>query len=471
MQQGSEDPTEELPSLEEEIARARTFFQTLSRSEQSKFLGFDLDAYEIARQIKENPVFLELCRNVEANGHRFWRLKQASKDHDLEFYTMHKLGQEKLAALLTALNAQNFDPLPEPISLGQGSCSRCSECGEVVELLTDGRAIRAVTVCQCPPEGPIEFELNVPSGRIAYADSLWPLFDVFGYYDIDSRLGLIQKTLAMAKIGCAYGCVGNSCPGIYRVDENTIVIASVPTDENTGKPINPPGEEVGGITTDLWWYSIVDADEYVRRGGKEEDRVDRLAVKPGVYKFSHNLRKDDRYGQTFIFATITWVREPDPVQDYLKEFREASFTAGQVIAHEIKRRPRLYGTPDGIMEAANQILDGGGDWHPNGFVQFDPDMGKDTPDLEIPKFDKPFRWNPLSDSSAICVAAGLGQDGEEGRIHLNPSFVALARNVLECMITHGTIPPNIPGWKEKGDPNLELAKKCLEKINQLYPAV
>ena len=250
-----------IAAVDDEFEQGLKKLRALPREELGEVLDMDLDDFDLAEQIRCHPAFLALCKSVEANGHRFWRLKKDATKRDLEFYSLSKIGKEKLTALLAVLNDQSSGPLPESISLGEGSFSECSECGDYVELLTDGRTILARSACQCPPEGPIEFELNVPSGRIVVANDLRDLFDVPGDFDINHRLGTIKQTLAMARIGCAHGFVGNSCPGVYRVDENTLAIASVPVDDDTDEPINPPGERVGGICTDLWWYSIVDADE------------------------------------------------------------------------------------------------------------------------------------------------------------------------------------------------------------------
>lgn len=432
-------------------------------------MGIDRQATELSQSIGEHPKFQAMLRLLDVQGHRFWRLKKEMEEGIFPTHFLHELGTEKLSALLQAI--QTNVPMSEFLSIGHSTASECSECGEYVSLETNGITMSVCQPCECPPEGPIEFELNVPSGELVYTDDLRPLFDIVGDYDINWRLGLIKQSLAMAKIGCAHGFVGNSCPGVYRVNDTTLAVASVPIDDDADEPINPPGEQVGSICTDLWWYSFVDAEEYERRGGTKEDQVNRLKVHPGVYKFSHKLRRDDS-DETFVYATLTWIREPDPVKDYLKEFREANFTAGQVIAHEIARWPTLYGGKDAIMAAADHIFcvnGGGGNWHPNGFVQYDPDMPKDTPDMEISKFDKPYHWYPLSEYSAIVVAAGLGKDRE--RLYLNPSFAVLARNILECMIRHGSMPPQIPAWQKRGDPNLALAQQCLVRINELYPEV
>jgi hypothetical protein len=422
-------------------------------------LGIDRNSFRLAGQINELPEFRNMLSSMDRREHHFWRLDRELIEKGFLYSLIH-LSAENLAALLDSISRQVA--MPQPVNIGH-SMSQCSDCREYVDLETDGVVVYATTTCECPPKGtPIEFELNVPSGELVYADDLRHAFDILGEYDINARLGLIKKTRAMAKIGCAHAFVGNSCPTVYRNDENTLTVAYFSDD----RELSSLWEEVGSITTDLWWYSFVDAEEYKRRGGKDTDDVNRLKVKPGVYKFLHHLPEE--YDDYFVFATIKWVREPDPVKDYLKESREANFTAGQVIAHMIKKWPTLYNGPDAVVAAANSIFcvyGGGGDWHPNGFVQYDPDMPVDTPDMEIGTFDRPYCWMPMCEYSALVAAAGLSP--QKGLIHLNPSFVALARTMLECMIKHGTTPMSCS--EQKGDPNLELAKQCLAALNERYP--
>jgi len=310
----------------------------------------------------------------------------------------------------------------------------------------------------------IEFELNVPSGSMVFSDSL-PEFQIFGSFDTNTEDGLKKQTMAMARIGCAHGFVGNSCPRVYRVDDKTILVANVPVDEETGEPKNTPGEYLAQIITDLWWYSFVDAEEYERRGGKKHNGFGfgRIKVRPGVYKFSHALRTNDNDNELRVYAIITWVREPDPIKDYLKEFRELNLTTEQIINHMLKQWPNMYTGDDAIIRAADYIFcvsGTGGDWHPNGFIQYDPDTPIEPVDLVVLIFDKVFNWYPLCEYSALVQAA----NGEFG---LNPSFAKLAKNVARCIVKHGGV-SSVCSVKDNHK-NQALAIECLEKLEARYP--
>lgn len=309
----------------------------------------------------------------------------------------------------------------------------CYECGQYLKIATDGLNFWVADPCECPEEGPIEFELNVPSGSIVYADNLSPAFHVLGMHNINTRLGLIRTTLDHAAIGCAHGYVGNSCPGIYQKDGkgDRFVIG----DRKLG--YRKKHIRVGSICTDLWWYSLADADEFFRRGGTEDMIQGRFNVVPGVYKFSHTYGSIYAKGrEQAAYAAFKKVREPDPVKDYLESFRALNLTAGQVAAQSMKRWPTLYGGPDGVQRVADQtfvVIGGCEDWHPNGFPIWQPDNDSTIEPVEIPKFDKSYKWYPVSKSCAAAVYL----NNDPPPFCLNESMVDLLQNVLENMATHG----------------------------------
>jgi hypothetical protein len=291
-------------------------------------------------------------------------------------------------------------------------------------------------------------ELNVPSGVMIFSDWL-PGFGFLGSYEGQEN-STYKEMMKMAADGCANGYVGNSDPDVFQADGKHLLVArSVP------KKDKEKYTEVGRIRTSAWWYAFADLDEFERRTDEDPAQFGQVAVTPGVYRFTHTLpgMRDPN-----VYAVIEWIREPDPIKDYRNEFREANFTAGQVIRHKMKQWPTSYGGPDGLIHAANYIIcviGPGAGWHPNGFVQSDPDMPTDIEDMEIPEFRQPFDWYPLSGHSTLVQAAN-------GELHLNPSFAALAKKVARSIVGYGTA---------KYPANKEIARQCLEKLERLYPGI
>lgn len=68
------------------------------------------------------------------------------------------------------------------------------------------------------------YELNIPSGRMIVSDNIkgFPLRGVvIGEYPEES----IETSLELAKVGLAYGYVGNSNPCIFKADDKKFIIA------------------------------------------------------------------------------------------------------------------------------------------------------------------------------------------------------------------------------------------------------
>ena len=300
---------------------------------------------------------------------------------------------------------------------------------------------------------PTIFELNVPSGAMVVGNDFRGHFRILGGFNVNEPKGKRKITKAMASVGCAYGFVGNSFPGVYQTKPNTFIIAG------SGEEGPPPGAEVASICTDLRWYSVVDHDEFKRRGCERKYRDAQLVLtKPGVYRFTHYNTRFAGYKKPHIYAKIEWVRKPDPVKDYASEWAKQNFTAGQVIARNIAMYPTLFGGPDGVRQAAEHIFcvtGGGGDWHENGFVLYDPETSSRQEEVSIPLFDEAYNWCPMRQHSNLCRAAGIG----DFEIMLNPSFLALAYNVANCIIKHGST-----GNSE----NVKIAKRCVKGLNKKY---
>jgi hypothetical protein len=194
--------------------------------------------------------------------------------------------------------------------------ARCGTC----DARLDSEVTDAVTVrTPCPyPDGVTSvITLAVPSGKVIVSDDLRPVYDwddseMASY---NSALGQKQAVEAMAAAGCAYGPVGNSCPGLYRTGPDTYVIASLGYDEESEEILPAGWEYLTAIITDLWAYSIADYEDWKAKGGDPgslnwADSV--IGIAPGTYQFTHHTgeRNLDRDAEgTVIFADIRYSRE------------------------------------------------------------------------------------------------------------------------------------------------------------------
>jgi len=491
------------------------------------------DDYETLKR-KFTARLKPLCENVEWGGHR-------------EFTSAFFLSG--IAAQLVSLSLK--DPtlpkkllkgnkvLETPLALRSPPGLGCSRCDTKLLFAFDGQQIR-VTSDPCPYSNGIHsvFELNVPSGKLVVANDLRTWFPCDDSRDINSTFGCHLTTLDYAGVGMAHGYVGNSSPGVYSAGSDSFVIGNY--DEGIWDPESqdyvpnpepsPWGEELTQICTDLWWYSIVDLAELVRRREyytpklSLEDllkRVEVLEVKPGVYEFRHDpeARSYENEGSTAptVYATFKWVRDPDPVRDYLAEDKAKNVTATEFLiqycldwptlfmskpvsvldsfdSHEGKsdedvlaevlaavaelenpkpERPSLevwnsltrQEKTHSLARAADHamcVLGSGVDWHENGFPR--KSITEDAKRLaveygEIESFPTDIDWYPISEGyGGLCLGAGIEGKYGDAPIKLNPSFVQLGRLICESALAKGE--------KHK---QWDLFGRCYSGLRRRYP--
>lgn len=156
--------------------------------------------------------------------------------------------------------------------------------------------------------------LAVPSGKIIVTDDLRPVYNWSDEEagDYNTALGQHNAIRIMAGQGCAYGPVGNSCPGLYRTGPGTYVIASPGWDpeKDDAEQVPEGWELLAAVITDLWAYSVADYGDWVARGGDAASiaRFDTIVDIPaGAYEFTHHTGEtgfDGYSAGTVIFAHI-----------------------------------------------------------------------------------------------------------------------------------------------------------------------
>ena len=393
------------------------------------------------------------------NGTRIGESMDRVRDHlFIRLYTMNKAHAEELVRA-----GQSEAPLDQWIPLPGGSLcvhDDCYLCGEGdFELETNGQVIRLVgKPCEYPEGLPLtEWELNVPSGKLVVANNLLEIFPLpeGDEFNVNMAIEKRRSSLTYAANGLAFGAVGNTCPSVYRCKDGTYKIANEPHDDDDTKPVFE-GERVAHISTTLWWYSICDHDEFVRRcerfGADADDfEIDVVDVVPGVYRFRHDDRARDGYGE-IVHARFERVRDPDPVKDFIALYENVEINPNALVQAKVERWPTLYGKvlsdhpanwelpvpwsemgeEDRIrswQRVADQVfctLGGGIEWHEKGFPLSTVDPS--VPDVEPPAFRKQYNWYPFSERYAALLTMGS----------LSPSFAKLAFRVLESIISFGT---------------------------------
>lgn len=179
-------------------------------------------------------------------------------------------------------------------------------CGEIVDYeVKAGEAgkvgtARTETACPCPDGLTTVVTLPIPSGKMIITDDLRDVYHLSrgvedSFFTYNSARGQAQVVEAMAKLGCAYGPVGNTCPGLYRVGEKNAGAYVITTfnheydDEGnvTNTPSLPESDRLAGIITDLWAYSAADYEDWQSKGGTGSDYDYTVVnVEPGTYEFT-----------------------------------------------------------------------------------------------------------------------------------------------------------------------------------------
>jgi hypothetical protein len=447
--------------LSQEAFLAGTEEREQTRVKRYEGLPFELRD-EIENALKETT--------FEYNGH--WRNGALLKD----FKPLEHLFVSGDA--MTAADAKDFlcaakakKPMdhwvPVDVSLALSSIRACSYCGEEgFGTETNGLVLRFTGKPCRFPEGlpPTEWELNVPSGKLVVANDLRRVFPLLeDDFDINTTRGCSQTALAYAAIGMSHAFVGNTCPGVFKCKDGSYKIANEPSGERwNGKKyvkVKVPkfdGENVAGICTDLWWYSICDQDEFERRckhfKQKAKDfRTTVIDIKPGVYRFRHDEDARSHNGpEECVYTKFEWIRGPDPVKDYLASYESVDVNPNAYVQAQVARWPTLYGvvkrgpgrretvTPWASMteeerthswqRVADQTMctiGGGIEWHEKGFprAKVDPSV----PDVEPPAFRAQHHWYPFSKPYGGLFEPKV----------LSPGFAKLAFRVLESVISFG----------------------------------
>lgn len=200
---------------------------------------------------------------------------------------------------------------PGPPFIDGPVADRCAICGDRPDFYVEDGFVCVREPCAYPDGIASLITLEVPSGRIIVTDDLRPMYQVDdGDLDYNTALGQHVYMQRMAAQGCAYGPVGNSCPGLYRTGRDTYVIASPDYDEATDAPVGVEGKILASITTDLWAYSIADFGHWRAKGGGSVRGAFALVPVPaGVYRFTHHTgeRGFDHDARPLVFADIARV--------------------------------------------------------------------------------------------------------------------------------------------------------------------
>jgi len=331
--------------------------------------------YEIRDLVKRSPAKFNYDFGGHGHGSEVWYIEEVCRRVELvpimkDFPTP---SATQIKALVKAMKGgKRVKPLPIDCGLRD-----CHVCDQDIKMTFDGKTFRSTTKCPYPNGMPeYSIELPVPSGKLVLANDLRDLFED-EYEEVDLRpgsrgwgfnvntdMGCRQVFEAYGELGMAHGFVGNTCPGMYRIDKNTLTLSMIKHDEDyecIEKEM--PGKRVGGVCTDLWWYSVVDYDDYVKRAGAEPDRYcDVIDVKPGVYKVTHRTHTFDRDANvTEHYAIFKWIRKSTG-KDIKKKREPIVTTVEDTIKANLIFSQRIFGNRGAVLDNLFFTIGAGNKW-------------------------------------------------------------------------------------------------------------
>lgn len=241
-------------------------------------------------------------------GHLFPRRIDPEHGEDM-IYVSGNIGVEDdvmLRMIARGISPKVFEPFVP------GLYSGCALCGKRPDVVIAPDAVTCTEPCEYPDGLTTVIRLEVPSGAMLVSDSLRRVYDwteADGVTDYNALIGQAQATQVMAAKGCAYGAVGNSCPGLWLTGGDNYVIASLPYTEDDTEVVPDGWQQVAFIITDLWAYSIADYDDFTAKGGKTEEIRGHwtiVNVTPGTYEFTCHTseRTFDRDADLVVFTDI-----------------------------------------------------------------------------------------------------------------------------------------------------------------------
>lgn len=209
--------------------------------------------------------------------------------------------------------------LPKPIEFTSEWYMHCHVCGEPFQASFDGIDFTILNECRFPHGLIVEVDVPFPSGRVVVENDVSGLFpevedkdppttprDLFPEskqthpVSVNALMGCALVGVDYAKAGCAHLFVGNCCPGVYRYKRDRLVVGAPKGRRKTMDVDGCRYRSVAGICTDLWWYSMTDYDEWVRRAECEPNgpAAEVIEVEPGLYRFTHR-RHSRRAGEEY----------------------------------------------------------------------------------------------------------------------------------------------------------------------------
>jgi hypothetical protein len=393
----------------------------------------------------------------------------------------------------TVLSKEDIEYYKKREKLGV-QLDECSHCGNTVYLQNNSNIWTATESCPFPTGLPAySVEIDVPSGNLIFANNLTKYFPTYDDYYINLICEMQRQTEGYAKEGLIHVSVGNSCPSVYKINKNKIVVGvngpeekwneeteewECLSDEEIIKTTLPGGYE-GSICTDLWAFGAADLNNLISRikyldpnfqpiigvNGLNIGTNFIVKVTPGRYRAMvtwHLITDTDSYPQ--IYTTIERIgdvlsKDPIPFKlgpEGIEEDFETSLKVNNL------SYPELFPIRERILDHIFCVNGNGLDWAPNGTV---PIMGrkaiqarkelKNGREVTIPNGYLEYYY-PICEYSLIANVPD----------NIRPDWLKGVYETLDLLLKLDPEYKCFSGWKNTH--NIEWAKKIKEELNKRF---
>ena len=418
-----------------------------------------IDGFQIGLVLKKEMA--AGARKLDTRGHFHGYRSDWFAESIMEFFLMPS-GQMKLAIEILKNRAEGKNDRRHAVIGSDTDRLVCNSCAQDVKIRVTKKKLKATTECPHPNGYPAySVRVNVPSGKLIFGNDFRDLVRIAASYDVNRERGTHQTTQAYADHGMIHVFVGNTCPGIYRVNDSRINIVSpegASDAEGNDLPTKKPkGEVVGSICTDLWWYSAMDYDLFKklakeRRGKEWKKRISQwetvVKVKPGCYEITCQTHRVRERGHTtadggyyhaeemFSFIKrVGKVRELPSQSNYRKTYE---FSLNFENAIKLKRLAwsTLYRRRAQILEQWFCVTGGGDGWHDGAMVSI---SGREEDAMERLLAGEEVTWEEEGTSKL-----------EQLEARLRPELVGQHRSYYPISEEYAglcTVPDNVrPDW-------------------------
>lgn len=212
---------------------------------------------------------------------------------------------------------------------------RCLECGKRMNFRPTFDGCEATTVCEYSGGiQPYSVILDVPSGKIVFGND-FRSFVVCddSRYDVNAKVGKKNTTEAYARVGLVHIFVGNTCPRVYKNETGLTVESRYEPDydEKSEDEVDQDShwqrenESLGSICTDLWWFSAMDYDHFMRAAKEEDIDLQQedyfiVDVEIGSYAFSDNFARHEHGTENCVYSHIQKLETRTPLVTKTREY-------------------------------------------------------------------------------------------------------------------------------------------------------